>query len=56
MNENHINSVILEGKVVSPVTIEMTKERVTFQIESCRRYRTSPGVYEDEASVFTIRV
>lgn len=56
MNENHINSVVLEGKVVSPVTIEMTKERVTFQIESCRRYRTSPGVYEDEASVFTIRV
>lgn len=53
---NHENSVSLAGKVVSPITIERTKERGTFQIESCRRYRTSPGVYEDEAAVFTIRV
>lgn len=53
---NHTNSVILEGVVASPVTIETTKERGTFKIESCRLYRTAPGQYEDETSVFTIRV
>ena len=52
---NHINSVILEGVVVSPLSIEKSKETATFKIESCRRYRTAPGLYEDEASVFTVR-
>ena len=52
---NHYNSVILEGVVVSPLSIEKSKETATFKIESCRRYRTAPGQYEDEASVFTVR-
>jgi|LSQX01.3.fsa_nt_gb single-stranded DNA-binding protein len=53
---NHINSVILAGVVVSPLSIQKSKETATFKLETCRRYRTSPGVYEDEAAVFTIRV
>ena len=53
---NHMNSVILEGMVASPLSIEKSKETATFKVESCRRYRTAPGQYEDEAAVFTIRV